>query len=59
MRKQGRHLDQRLLPPEMLAIVFELLRLADIAQNKNRRSVSLTLLQPRVADGDPDGFGLI
>ncbi len=57
--EQGRHLDQRLLPPELLAIEFELLRLADIAQNKNRRGTGFTLLQPRVADGDPDGFGLM
>src|SRR5437879_6795468 len=39
MREQGRHLDQRLLPPEMLAIVFEFLCLADVAQNKNRRGI--------------------
>jgi len=57
MREQGRHLDQGLLPPELLAIVFELLRLADIAQDENRSGASLTLLQPGVADGEPDGFG--
>jgi len=55
MRQQGRHLDQRLLPAQMLAIVFQLLRLAHIAQNKNRSGLRLTLLQPSVADGHPDG----
>ncbi len=57
MREQGRHLNQGLLPPEVLAIVFELLRLADIAQDENRSRASLTLLQPGVADGEPNGFG--
>src|SRR6266849_7931 len=59
MREQGRHLDQGLPPPEVLAIVFELLRLADIAQDENRSRASLTLLQPGVADGNPDGFGAV
>jgi hypothetical protein len=56
MRQQGRHFDQRLLPPQMLAIMFQLFRLADIAQDKNRSGMRLTLFQPGVADGDPDGL---
>ncbi len=43
----------------MLAILFELLGLADVAQDKHRSSARLTLLQPGVADGDPDDRRLI
>src|SRR5208337_148272 len=55
MRQESRHLDQRLLLPKMLAIVFQLLRLADVAQNENRSGMGLALLQPGVAEGKPGG----
>ena len=35
MRQQRRHFDQGLLPPEMLAILLEFFRLANVAQDKN------------------------
>ena len=61
MRQQRRHFDQGLLPPEMLAVLFEFFRLTHVAQDKDGSGMSrtLTLLQPGVADGNPDGMGRI
>jgi hypothetical protein len=59
MSQQGRHFYQSLLAAEILTIMFKLFRFADIAQNKHRSGASLTLLQPGVADSDPERLGII
>jgi len=57
VREQGRHFDQRLLAAELFAVVFEFFCLADITQNENRSSTVVILLQPGMAQRNPDGFG--
>lgn len=57
VREQSRHFDQSLLAAELFAVVFEFFCLADIPQNENRSSTVVILLQPRMAQRNPYGFG--